>query len=234
MRASSHNSLMWPSSPFPSPGRGFFLRQLLSVAGRFHQLILFADRLGVDRQTLAQLAEILFPLRPLFVFERRKRVAGAAQNLVPDVLRLPQVQLKGQLGAACAPASARGPASRAIPPRAAARPSRASCAGLRYSSESPSPAAPGPPWPIAENDRIVRHVDRVRFQGAAQSGIDGKSRGQGQRRRLGQPGLRQDSAAGWRDLRKSFVSEFSISHSVEFRMICTMRRCSSLKSEVSE
>jgi hypothetical protein len=30
------------------------------------------------------------------------------------------------------------------------------------------------------------------------------------------------------------VSEFSMSHSVEFRIRSTMRRCSSLKSEVSE
>src|SRR6185437_14497873 len=55
------------------------------------------DRLGVDAQAGSKLIEVALPCGAFFIGQRRERAVGGAQNLVPDVLRLPQIQLEGQL-----------------------------------------------------------------------------------------------------------------------------------------
>src|SRR5579863_908409 len=68
-----------------------------SVASGCHCRILLTDRRGVDREARAQLVEVPFPLRPLCQAQRANGKRAGAQNLIPDVLRLPQVQLKRHL-----------------------------------------------------------------------------------------------------------------------------------------
>src|SRR5215472_10441571 len=56
-----------------------------------------SDGGGIDQEVLAELGEVAVPKRPVFGAVRGEGIAGAAQDLVPDVLRLPQVELEGQL-----------------------------------------------------------------------------------------------------------------------------------------
>ena len=66
-----------------------------SVAGGDGGQVLHANGLGIDGEAHSQLAETLVPEGAIFGRERREGITGRAQDLVPDVLRLPEVQFKG-------------------------------------------------------------------------------------------------------------------------------------------
>src|SRR5581483_9605512 len=71
-----------------------FPEACISVPGRLHQLVLLLDRYGIDRQAIAKGIEVFLPLRPFVIGQCGEGVIRTARDLIPDVLRLPEIQVE--------------------------------------------------------------------------------------------------------------------------------------------
>ena len=157
---------------------------------RGDDFVLRGDAGEVDGETGGELVEALVPFGPFVLAVRGEAAGGRAQNFIPDVLCLPEVQLDGQLDEVA------GEGERAVE----------HLKGAGGHLQFDHGALHALVCDVAERGRFerdlvgfgeseegthLRDVNGIGLECAAEAGVDGEARGQGERRRLGQAGLRE-------------------------------------------
>src|ERR1700743_1254577 len=159
------------------------------VAGNDRRGVLDSERSSVNGKTLPQRVEILFPAGAAFPVECRKSGKPADAKFVPDILRLPKIEIEGQLRERA------GKAQSALECLL-----RWSCHQINHGAFHALVGGIGDRCSVKRN--LVglgtrekgfqqRLINRVRLDGALESGIHGESGSNGKRGRLRQAALRE-------------------------------------------